>query len=167
MVEKQHLELRNPEAMEALGARVVDALGGRGLVFLAGDLGTGKTTLVRGALRHMGHQGSVKSPTFTLVEPYEINSQMVFHFDLYRLADPGELEFMGFRDYIAADTLCFVEWPERGAGGLPLPDIEVRLEYRGERRGAVIAAATARGAAVVAGIAGDGHGSAAADRAGP
>ncbi|MDZ7753557.1 MAG: tRNA (adenosine(37)-N6)-threonylcarbamoyltransferase complex ATPase subunit type 1 TsaE [Gammaproteobacteria bacterium] len=157
MVEQQQLELGDAEAMEALGARIVDALGGRGLVFLAGELGTGKTTLVRGALRHMGHQGSVKSPTFTLVEPYEINSQMVFHFDLYRLGDAGELEFMGFRDYIAGDTLCFVEWPERGAGGLPPPDIEVRLEYRGSGRGAVVGAATARGAEVLAGIAGGEH----------
>ncbi len=167
MVDKQHLELRNAEAMEALGARIAQALGGRGLVFLAGDLGTGKTTLVRGALRHMGHQGAVKSPTFTLVEPYEINSQLVFHFDLYRLGDPGELEFMGFRDYIAGDTLCFIEWPERGAGGLPAPDIEVRLEYRGERRGAVIDAATARGAALLAAIAGAGHRSGTADPATP
>lgn len=156
MVENQHLEMGNAEAMEALGARIAHALRGRGLVFLAGELGTGKTTLVRGALRHMGHQGSVKSPTFTLVEPYEINSQMVFHFDLYRLGDPGELEFMGFRDYVADDTLCFVEWPERGMGRLPPPDIEVRLEYRGERRGAVIGAATARGEALLAGIGGAG-----------
>lgn len=161
MVEKQHLQLGNAEAMEALGARIAQALGGRGLVFLAGDLGTGKTTLVRGALRHMGHRGLVKSPTFTLVEPYEINSQTVFHFDLYRLGDPEELEFMGFRDYIAGDSLCFVEWPERGAGGLPPPDIEVRLAYRGGGRDAVVGAATARGATLLNAIGGAG------DPAGP
>lgn len=150
MVEMKQFDIGDAESMEALGAAVAAAMAGRGTVYLAGELGTGKTTLVRGALRHMGHVGAVKSPTFTLLEPYEISGRPVYHFDLYRVEDADELELMGFRDYLREDALCFVEWPERGADALPSPDLSVRLEYRGLGRRATLAAGTRRGAEVLA-----------------
>lgn len=149
MVEIEQIHVGDAEAMEALGARIATATGGRGLVFLAGELGTGKTTLVRGALRHLGHRGAVKSPTFTLVEPYEINGRRVYHFDLYRVADPEELEFMGIRDYLAEDALCFIEWPERGAEHLPAPDLRVAIRYAGSGREVVLGAGSERGRALL------------------
>lgn len=116
------------EEMVALGRAVSPWLENMRLVTLAGDLGAGKTTLVRGILRGRGYQGAVKSPTFTLVEPYELVQQSIYHFDLYRLNDPEELEFLGVREYLQGDGLCLVEWPERGAGFLPEPDVNVTIK---------------------------------------
>lgn len=115
----------------ALGAALARAGLRRGAVYLAGELGTGKTTLVRGFLRAAGVNGTVRSPTFTLVEEYRIGAMTVHHYDLYRLSGPEELEFLGLRDHLAEDSLCFFEWPERGAGVLPEPRLEIRLEHTG------------------------------------
>ncbi len=104
------------------------------LVFLVGDLGAGKTTFVRGVLNGLGHHGSVKSPTYNLVEPYSINNQSIFHFDLYRLMDAEELEYMGMRDYLNEQTICFVEWPDKGSGLLPDPDLLVKINIYGSER---------------------------------
>lgn len=120
--------------MEALGARLARALAPGAVVFLHGPLAAGKTTLVRGVLRALGHAGPVKSPTFTLVEPYELAGRRVYHFDLYRIADPEELEYVGLREYFDGEALCLVEWPERGAGLLPAPSLSVRIEAEGARR---------------------------------
>ena len=101
---------------------------------LSGSLGAGKTTLVRGLMRGLGHRGPVRSPTYTLLEPYEMEGFSVYHFDLYRLADAWELEDFGARDYFHECALCVVEWPERGEGALPLPDLVLDFRVFGDGR---------------------------------
>jgi len=113
----------------ALGGKIADAFPQGGLIFLHGDLGTGKTTLVRGLLRHLGFKGTVKSPTYALVEPYHIASRDIYHFDLYRLADPEELEYMGGRDYLSSDALCLIEWPEKAQGFLPTENLNLFIQH--------------------------------------
>lgn len=111
--------------MVQLGAQLGRALQNRALIFLEGDLGAGKTTLCRGVMQSFGHVGAVKSPTYTLVESYQLGETLLHHFDLYRLGDPEELEFIGIRDYLHQGNYCLIEWPNRGAGILPVPDLEV------------------------------------------
>jgi len=115
--------------MMALGGKIADRFPHGGLIFLQGDLGTGKTTLVRGLLRHLGFKGTVKSPTYALVEPYHIAGRDIYHFDLYRLADPEELEYMGVRDYLSSDALCLIEWPEKAQGFLPPENLNLFIQH--------------------------------------
>lgn len=146
------IQLDDAAATEAFGARLAACCRGGGLlVFLSGELGAGKTTLVRGVLRARGHRGAVKSPTYTLLESYAIDGLQWHHFDLYRLADAGELEWLGIRDLVGADAVCLIEWPERGAGVLPAPDLQLALDYREpEGRRVVVSARGERGGQVLA-----------------
>ena len=129
----------------AFAAAVADACLPGAVIFLHGDLGTGKTTFVRGFLHQLGHQGVVKSPTYTLVEPYQLGDQSVYHFDLYRLADPDELEYAGGRDYFDGQSICLIEWPEKAAGYLPEADLECSLSYENRGRRLEIRPGTDKG----------------------
>lgn len=113
--------------MESLGSKFSAHLSKACLIYLHGPLGAGKTTLVRGMLRGRGHEGSVKSPTFTLVEPYSFPEIEFYHFDLYRLNNPEELEFLGMRDYLHGKGVCVVEWAERAEDVLPTPDVDIMI----------------------------------------
>jgi tRNA threonylcarbamoyladenosine biosynthesis protein TsaE len=120
------------------------------VVFLEGDLGMGKTTLSRGVLQSFGHHGVVKSPTYTLVEPYQFEAASVYHFDLYRLGDPEELEYMGIRDYFSEpNSVCLVEWAEKGQMFLPVADIVVRINLIKGGRDVLVTAGTAAGKSIV------------------
>lgn len=135
----EQVDLPDEAATLALGASLARRLtGGGACVYLEGDLGAGKTTLVRGLLRGLGHEGAVKSPTYTIVEPYELGGVHIYHFDLYRLGDPEELELIGVRDYFSSDSLCLLEWPERGAGVVPSPDLTITLAVNGRGRKATL-----------------------------
>lgn len=147
------LYLADEQAMSDFGARIARVTQGHGLIFLEGNLGMGKTTLSRGIIRGLGHVGAVKSPTFTLVEPYEIGDIRAFHFDLYRLVDPEELEFLGIRDYFEDDALCLIEWPDKGAGFLPKPDLTITIGPQDSGRSLKILAQGSRGEAWCAALA--------------
>ncbi|MCX4027598.1 tRNA (adenosine(37)-N6)-threonylcarbamoyltransferase complex ATPase subunit type 1 TsaE [Endozoicomonas sp. SM1973] len=145
MVEDITFLLANEAATVDFGKQLALAADGKGIFYLEGNLGAGKTTLCRGVLQVLGHQGSVKSPTYTLVEPYELANHKVYHFDLYRLGEPEELEFLGVRDYLQDDNLCLIEWPERGEGFLPIADLTVTLSYRSQGRTVRLTAHTEKG----------------------
>lgn len=126
--------IRDEKEMRRFGARLIAACEHGGVITLKGELGTGKTTLVRGALESQGIDSGVRSPTYTLVEYYPLDRFAVAHFDLYRLADPEELEYLGFRDYLNSQTLCLIEWPQRAETYLQAVDLEIGIEYDSEGR---------------------------------
>jgi len=122
----------------ALAAAVATNLDGvpdsPAVISLRGELGAGKTTLVGGMLNALGHRGPVRSPTYTLIEPYELSGRSVYHLDLYRLVDPAEVEGLGVRDLLAGNALLLIEWPEKGGDFVPAADLEVSIDYAGVGR---------------------------------
>ena len=145
----------NETDMVALGEDLGRALGAQSAaasLFLSGDLGAGKTTLSRGILRAFGHPGAVKSPTYTLVEAYEFPARTVYHFDLYRLGDPEELEYMGIRDYFGDASICLIEWPARGAGILPEPDWRIQVSVAGLGRNIQLIAESDKGKQILSAL---------------
>ena len=131
---QEHFFLPDSESTEKFGAELFTCLPEKALIFLHGDLGAGKTTLVRGLLRAAGVTGAIKSPTYALIEEYEVNERKIFHFDLYRLADSEELEWIGIDDYLNENALCFVEWADKGAGVLPAANVNISLTIQRDGR---------------------------------
>ncbi len=150
MTEK--LILESAEAQEAWGEMLASVLTAPGVIFLEGDLGAGKTTLARGVLRGLGYKGRVKSPTYTLVETYPVADRQLHHWDLYRLADPEELMFLGMEDLYDDISLMLIEWPEKGLGFLPPVDLRVQIQYREEGRELQLQPVSSRGEAWIAGL---------------
>ena len=148
------LVARNAEETRAIGARLAAAIVAADLedplvVGLTGDLGAGKTTLVGGLLAALGHAGAVRSPTYTLVEPYRLAGRDVIHCDLYRLRHPGELEDLGLRDLMTARSVLLVEWPARGGDRLAAPDLSLELGYLDDGRTVDFLAGSASGRQVL------------------
>ena len=139
------LPLGDELATLALAERCARLFLGGGVIFLGGDLGAGKTTFSRGVLRALGYQGAVKSPTYTLMEPYQVSGIDVYHCDFYRLSAPDELEYLGLRDFAGGGSLWLIEWPERGAGCLPPADLSVLLRVDGQGRQALLSAGSEHG----------------------
>ena len=143
------IEIASAEDMEALGARFAGVYQPGLRVYLQGDLGAGKTTLVRGFLRGLGFHGKVKSPTYSLVEPYYLEGVTVYHFDFYRLQDPDELEAIGIRDYFNGEACCLVEWPEKTGELLEPADIGIQFSVKGAGRRLRLNAGTSRGKTIL------------------
>lgn len=120
------------------------------VIYLQGNLGAGKTTFCRGVLQSLGHKGNVKSPTYTLVEPYALPTGAVYHFDLYRLRDPAELEYLGVEDYFDHGRLCLVEWPDQGGDRISPADIRVSLQTENQGRRLALEGISARGKKILA-----------------
>jgi tRNA threonylcarbamoyladenosine biosynthesis protein TsaE len=144
--------LEDEQKMQVFGEKIAQVIGQINaplLILLNGDLGAGKTTLSRGILNGLGHRGSVKSPTYTLVEPYDLEIGKVFHFDLYRLVDPEELYDIGFNDYLTESQLCMIEWPDKGGSLLPKADISLQINSNGTGRQVILTAQTSIGSQCV------------------
>jgi len=144
------LTASSPEEMRACGARLAAAICAAGVVQplvigLSGDLGAGKTTLVSGLLGALGHEGPVRSPTYTLIEPYRLAGHDVHHCDLYRLRDPAELEDLGLRDLMVERSVLLVEWPERAGDRLGVPDLTLHLAYLNDGRSVGVEAVSEQG----------------------
>lgn len=153
------LELADADSTGRLGADIassLQALSGpviKAVIYLYGDLGAGKTTLARGLLQALGVTGTIRSPTYTLIEPYEVGNLAILHMDLYRLNDPLELENLGLGDFPPSSTLWLVEWPEHGGTLLPPPDLEVSISISGTGRTACVRARSSFAASVLAQLA--------------
>jgi tRNA threonylcarbamoyladenosine biosynthesis protein TsaE len=151
-INQMQILLEDEQKMQVFGEKIAQVIGQINaslLILLNGDLGAGKTTLSRGILNGLGHRGSVKSPTYTLVEPYDLEIGKVFHFDLYRLVDPEELYDIGFNDYLSESQLCMIEWPDKGGSLLPKADISLQINSNGTGRQVILTAQTSLGSQCV------------------
>ena len=137
--------LPDEAATNALGVRIAPLLGPGLIIFLQGELGAGKTTLVRALIQALGYAGRVKSPTYPLVELYKVSTLCLYHFDFYRFNDPQEWIDAGFRECFDDENVCLIEWPEKAAGLLPVADMTIFLEHAATGRNAELCAGTARG----------------------
>ena len=142
---KHEARLKNEGETIRFGMILGEFLLGGGRVYIKGSLGAGKTTLCRGVLRTFGFSGAVKSPTFTLIEPYELSSGTIYHFDLYRLSDPDELEYIGLDEYFQHGNLCLVEWPEQAGQKLPAADLEIELILKDKARQIILKPKSSKG----------------------
>ena len=145
-------DLPDENATAAFAAVLAGAVDGGAVIYLHGDLGAGKTSFARAFLQALGVGERVKSPTYSLLERYLVNGRDAFHLDLYRIADAGELEWLGLDELDAPGAIVLVEWPERGRGALPNPDLEITLEHQGQGRSACMSVASPRGSDWIAGI---------------
>ncbi len=143
------IDIPDVAAMEQLGGKLAKQARIGSTIFLQGELGTGKTTLVRGFLRGLGHTGIVKSPTYTLIEPYLFNGHKIYHFDLYRLNSTEELEAIGLRDYFDGQGICLLEWPEKAEDFLGTPDLWIGIEYLQAHRQVELVARTSSGSSII------------------
>jgi tRNA threonylcarbamoyladenosine biosynthesis protein TsaE len=141
-----------PEVMEGIGKILFQNISPGIQIHLSGPLGAGKTTLVRGLLRGFGYPGKVKSPTFTLVEPYDFDGFSIYHFDLYRLESPLELDALGYRDYPGVDAICLIEWPEKAGDYLEQPDLLIEIGLMDTERLVHISTQTDYGKKLIADI---------------
>ena len=148
-MQSYQIDLADADATVALGKQLAALISAPCVVYLIGDLGAGKTTFSRGLIQGFGYTGNVKSPTYTLVEPYELPDVSIYHFDLYRLADPQELEFIGIEEYFTQSSICLVEWPDKGQGWLASADIQINIEHKNEQRSAEIVGLTAIGQKII------------------
>lgn len=139
------LELKNEAATQRLGELIAQYLQTPLICYLNGELGVGKTRLIRAIIQSCGHEGNVKSPTYTLVEPYKLADFDIYHFDLYRLSDPEELEYMGIRDYFDHQSIVFIEWPSNGDGWLARADVSISLSFHLQGRQCQLHAETDNG----------------------
>ena len=121
------------DTIDDISKRIIENVTSK-IILVYGDMGAGKTTLIKSIVKNLGSKDDVSSPTFSIVNEYETINDLIYHFDLYRLADPEELEYLGIRDYFDGESLCLIEWPERGEGVLPQPDIEIELKLEGRGR---------------------------------
>ena len=149
---KLNVRIATAEEMEAFGSKLAGLFTAGSRLFLQGDLGAGKTTLVRGFLRALGFRGAVKSPTYTLVEPYSVQGHTLYHFDLYRINNTRELENIGLRDYLEQSAYWLVEWPERGGHLLGVPDLLIRIKLADSGRELTLDAKNPHGVAVLEGL---------------
>ena len=138
-------QCRDAIAVEALGASVALRVFPPAIIYIEGNLGGGKTTWARGFVQALDASRAVKSPTYTLVEPYELNQLTIYHMDLYRLNDPEELDFLGFRDWLIATSILLIEWPERAVERLPKADILVTFRVIPEGREIGMSSVSVRG----------------------
>lgn len=141
--------IRDEQEMLALGGALAQACRNAAVIYLRGELGAGKTTLVRGFMRGMGYGAPVKSPTYTLIEPYELGARRIYHLDLYRVREAGELAHLGIRDLYDDDAIMLVEWPERGGRFLPPADVTLDIDYASDGRHVILESFTAAGNAIL------------------